>query len=97
MVWVFTNKDLIELTVPLCTSVCLTQSQGFPQVGDVVEALQFRHPTAQQEREQVDEEAGMLADGEVGFVTHLLEPGMRKGDHRESQAEPEAKSIALDR
>lgn len=54
--------------------LCLTQSQGLPQVGDVIEALEFGHPAAQQEGEQVDEEAGVLADGEVGFVAHLLEP-----------------------
>lgn len=53
----------------------LTQSQGLPQVGNVVEALEFGHSAAQQEGEQVDEEAGVLADGEVGFVAHLLEPG----------------------
>lgn len=56
------------------SSLCLTQSQGLPQVGDVVEALEFGHPAAQQEGEEVDEEAGVLADGEVGFVAHLLEP-----------------------
>lgn len=53
---------------------CLTQSQGLPQVCNVIEALEFRHSAAQKEGEQVDEEAGMLANGEVGFVAHLLEP-----------------------
>lgn len=56
------------------SSLCLTQSQGLPQVGNVIEALEFGHPAAQQEGEEVDEEAGVLADGEVGFVAHLLEP-----------------------
>lgn len=36
--------------------------------------MEFGHSAAQKEGEEVDEEAGMLADGEVGFVAHLLEP-----------------------
>lgn len=40
----------------------------------VIEALQFGHATAQQEGKQVDEEAGVLTDGQIGFITHLLEP-----------------------
>lgn len=52
----------------------LTQSQGLPQVRNVIEALEFGHPAAQKEGEEVDEEAGVLANGEVGLVAHLLEP-----------------------
>lgn len=52
----------------------LTQGQGFPQVGNVIKALQFRHPATQHEGEEIDEEAGVLTDGEVCFVAHLLEP-----------------------
>jgi len=52
----------------------LLQRQRLAQVGDVVEALQLRHPTAQQQREEVDEEAGVLTDGQICFITHLLKP-----------------------
>ena len=69
----------------LCLPVCLTQSQGFPQVGNVIEALQFRHAAAQQEGEQVDEEAGMLTDSQVGFITHLLEPVTQTDRQTESE------------
>ena len=53
----------------------LVQSQGLPDVGDVVEGLQLGHPGAQHHGEQVDEEVGVLPDRQVRLVTHLLEPG----------------------
>lgn len=106
----------LSLSLPVCLStrlstclstclstppVCLTQSQGLSQVGDVVEALQFGHAAAQQEGEQVDEEAGMLTDGQVSFVTHLLEPdthiGGQTGRQRVRQAESQTGAAALDR
>lgn len=52
----------------------LTESQGLPKVGNVIKTLQFRHTTAQQEREEVDKKAGMLSNGQVSLVAHLLEP-----------------------
>lgn len=54
--------------------LALLQSQGFPQVGDVIKALQLGHSTAQQQREQVNEETCVLTDCQVRFVTHLLKP-----------------------
>lgn len=85
------------LSASFSLPVCLTQSQGFPQVGNVIEALKFRHATAQQEREQVDEEAGMLTDGKVGFITHLLEPDTQNGKQTVRQAESETGGSSLDR
>ncbi len=100
------KKGLSPVFLPVCLSlctclsvslpVCLTQSQGFPQVGDVVEALQFGHAAAQQEGEQVDEEAGVLTDGKVGFITHLLEPDTQTGQQRVRRAESETGGPALD-
>lgn len=55
--------------------LCLLQRQRLPDVGDVVKGLQLRHAGAQHHGEQVDEQVGMLPDGQVGFVTHFLEPG----------------------
>ncbi|KAG9343597.1 hypothetical protein JZ751_013767 [Albula glossodonta] len=42
----------------------LVQSQGLADVGDVVEGLQLWHARAQHHGEQVDEEVGVLADGQ---------------------------------
>ncbi len=53
--------------------LALLQRQRLAQVCDVVEALQLRHPAAQQQRE-VDEEAGVLTDRQIRFITHLLKP-----------------------
>lgn len=78
------------------SSLGLTQGQGLPQVGDVVEALEFRHPAAQQEGEEVDEEAGVLADGQVGFVAHLLEPGAQSTSSAGRTGEPALVSAAWD-
>ena len=52
----------------------LVQGQGLADVGDVVEGLQLGHAGAQHHGEQVDEEVGVLADGQIGLVAHLLEP-----------------------
>lgn len=52
----------------------LVQGQGFTDVGDVIEGLQLGHPGAQHHGEQVDEEVGMLTNGQVGLIAHLLEP-----------------------
>lgn len=53
----------------------LLQSQRLSDVGDVIEGLQLRHAGAEHHGEQVNEEVGVLANGQVSFVTHLLEPG----------------------
>lgn len=53
------------------------QCQRLPNVGNVIKWLQLRHARAQHHGEQVDEEISMLPDGQVGFITHLLEPGGR--------------------
>lgn len=52
----------------------LVQGQGLPDVSNVVKRLQLGHPGTQHHGEEVDEEVCMLPDGQVGFVTHLLEP-----------------------
>ena len=52
----------------------LVQGQCLADVGDVVEGLQLGHAGAQHHGEQVDEEVGVLADGQIGLVAHLLEP-----------------------
>ena len=59
----------------------LVQGQRLADVGDVVEGLQLGHAGAQHHGEEVDEEVGVLADGQVGLVAHLLEPeGGREGE-----------------
>lgn len=53
------------------------QGQCLPDVSDVIKRLQLRHARAQHHGEQVDEEVSVLPDGQVGFITHRLEPGGR--------------------
>lgn len=52
----------------------LFQRQRLAQIRDVIKALQLRHPTTQQQREEIDEETCVLTDGQIGFITHLLKP-----------------------
>ena len=59
--------------------LALLQRQRLAQVRNVVEALQLGHAASQEQREQVDEEAGVLTDGQVGLVAHLLEPARGEG------------------
>lgn len=52
----------------------LVQCQGLTDVGNVGNCSPGI-PGAQHHGEQVDEEVGVLADGQVGLVAHLLKPG----------------------
>lgn len=52
----------------------LVQGQCLAQVGNVVEGLELGHPRAQHHGEEVDQQVGVLSDGQVSLVAHLLEP-----------------------
>lgn len=71
-------KDQTERIWAHAHLLAFLQGQRLPDVGNIIEWLQLRHARAQHHGEQVDEEIGMLPDGQVGFIAHLLEPGQRE-------------------
>lgn len=71
------RREWIGAQRPLYYLFAFLQGQRLPNVGNVIKRLQLRHARAQHHGEQVDEEVSVLPDGQVGFITHFLEPGGR--------------------